>query len=94
MKPRQRPPASMRNDGRVLRWHTSSRSLCRIQAVVNATLERCEQVERGLVEKWQQLHQTDAADLSRCMDPEISVGEAGPSEAAGAAALSGALGID
>jgi hypothetical protein len=47
-----------------------------------------------LVRERQQLHQDHAGDVARRIDPEIGVGEAGPGEAAGAAAFRRLGGVD
>ena len=57
-----------------------------IEPGINPALKARKSLQRLGVGERQQLHQ-DHADVARGIDPEIGVGEAGPGEAAGAAAF-------
>ena len=58
-----------------------------IEPGINAALKARKSFQRLGVEERQQLHQDHAGDVTGRVDPEIGVGEAGPGEAAGAAAF-------
>ena len=61
--------------------------LRRIEPGIDAALEARERFQALAVGERQHLHQDHAGDVARRIDPEIGVGEAGPGQAAGAAAL-------
>jgi len=56
-----------------------------IEAGIDAALEARKRFQTLLVDERQQLHQDHAGDVARRIDPEVGVGKACPSEAAGAA---------
>ena len=62
--------------------------------LVKAAFELGKGLQRLRIGKWQELHEDDAGDVLGRVDPEIGVGEAGPSEAAGAPARRRSLGVD
>src|SRR4029077_6663899 len=71
-----------------------SRLLPGIQPGINPALEARKSFQRLGVDERQQLHQDHAGDVARRVDPEIGVGEAGPGQAAGAAAFRRLGGVD
>src|ERR1700738_5425564 len=66
----------------------------RIEPGIDAALEARERFQAFLVRERQELHQDHAADVTRRVDPKVSVGEPGPGEAAGAAPFRCPGGVD
>ena len=92
--PRRDPPACGGEERSTMPVSTPPSARCRHRAR-HRRRARSPQKLPGLgVDERQQLHQDHAGDVARRVDPEIGVGEAGPGEAAGAAAFRRLGGVD